>query len=119
MRKKLRALHYAARHSIGIEAGAQSATSELSFLVEKFQLIKLQICRIDKILIRLVDEAEEGKYILSIRGLNYISVAGLLAELGSFRSYRSAKHSAQAGNTSKDCPREAGACQHSDNTRYV
>ena len=41
MRKKLRELHYAARHSIGIEAGAQSVTSELSFLVEKFQLIKL------------------------------------------------------------------------------
>ena len=91
MRKKLRALHYVARHSIGIEAGAQSVTSELSFLVEKFQLIKLQICRIDRTLVRLVDEAEEGKYLLSIRGLNYISVAGLLAELGSFGSYRSAK----------------------------
>jgi len=91
MRKRLRTLHYAARHSIGIEAGAQSVASELSFLVEKFQLIKLQICRIDKTLVRLVDETEEGKYILSIRGLNYISVAGLLAELGSFRSYRSAK----------------------------
>jgi transposase len=42
-------------------------------------------------LIRLVDEAEEGKYLLSIRGLNYISVAGLLAELGCFRAYRSAR----------------------------
>ena len=28
---------------------------------------------------------------LSIRGLNYIAVAGLLAELGSFKLYRSAK----------------------------
>jgi len=38
-----------------------------------------------------VDETEEGKYLLLIIGLNYISVAGILAELGSFRSYRSAK----------------------------
>jgi len=38
-----------------------------------------------------VDETEEGKYLLSIRGLNYLSVAGLLAELGSFKQYRSAK----------------------------
>ena len=91
MRRKLHTLHHAARHSIGIEAGAQSVAFELSFLVEKFQLIKRQICRIDGTLVRLVDEAEEGKYLLSIIGLNYISVAGILAELGSFRSYRSAK----------------------------
>jgi len=91
MRRKLHALYYVARHSIGIEAGSKSVASELSFLVEKLQLIKRQVCRIDETLVRLVDEAEEGKYLLSIRGLNYISVAGLLAELGSFRSYRSAK----------------------------
>jgi transposase len=91
MRKKLRALHYAARTSIGIEAGAQSVSSEISFLVEKLHLIKRQVRSIDEVLARLVDETEEGKYLLSIIGLNYISVAGLLAGLGSFRSYRSAK----------------------------
>ena len=91
MRKKLRALHYAARTSIGIEAGAQSVSSEISFLVEKLCLIRQQTRSIDETLARLVDETEEGKYLLSIIGLNYISVAGLLAELGSFRSYRSAK----------------------------
>jgi len=91
MRKKLCALHYAARTSIGIEAGAQSVSSEISFLMEKLCLIRRQVRSIDEILARLVDETEEGKYLLSIIGLNYISVAGLLAELGSFRSYRSAK----------------------------
>jgi len=91
MRRKLRALHYAAQVSIGIEAGAQSVSSEISFLVEKLCLISRQIRSIDETLARLVDETEEGKYLLSIIGLNYISVAGLLAELGSFRSYRSAK----------------------------
>jgi len=91
MRKKLRALHYAARTSIGIEAGARSVSSEISFLVEKLCLIRRQIRSIDETLAKLVDRTEEGKYLLSIIGLNYISVAGLLAELGSFRSYRSAK----------------------------
>jgi len=91
MKRKLCALHYAARTSIGIEAGAQSVSSEISFLVEKLRLIRRQTRRIDEALARLVDETEEGKYLLSIIGLNYISVAGLLAELGSFRSYRSAK----------------------------
>jgi len=91
MRKKLRALHCAAQVSIGIDAGAQSVSSEISFLVEKLCLIRRQIRSIDETLARLVDKTEEGKYLLSIIGLNYISVAGLLAELGSFRSYRSAK----------------------------
>ena len=47
--------------------------------------------RIEEVLVRLVDQTEEGKYLLSIRGLNYISVAGILAEMVSFRSYRNAK----------------------------
>ena len=91
MQKKLAALHYAARSSIGIAAGAKSVSSEISFLVEKLELIRRHICAIEKMMIRLVDETEEGKYLLSIRGLNYIAVTGLLAELGCFKQYRSAK----------------------------
>jgi len=91
MRRKLRALHDVARASIGIAAGAMSVSCEIAFLVEKLDLIRGQVCIIDKVLIRLVDETEEGKYLLSIRGLNYIAVAGLLAELGCFKSYRTAK----------------------------
>jgi transposase len=91
MRKKLRELHHMARVSIGIAAGARSVSSEISFLVEKLELIREHICIIDRTLVSLVDETEEGKYLLSIRGLNYIAVAGLLAELGCFKSYRTAK----------------------------
>jgi len=91
MRKKLRALHYLARTSIGIDAGARSLSYEIAFLVDKLELIRRQICIMEGTLVRLVDETEEGKYLLSIRGLNYIAVAGLLAELGCFKTYRSAK----------------------------
>jgi hypothetical protein len=66
-------------------------SSEISFLVEKLELIRRHIRVIDGTLIKLVDETEEGKYLLSIRGLNYIAVAGLVAELGCFKAYRSAK----------------------------
>jgi transposase len=91
MRKKLKALHYSAKTSIGIDAGALSVSSEIAFLVDKFELIRRQICIMEGTLVKLVDETEEGKYLLSIRGLNYIAVAGLLAELGCFKLYRSAK----------------------------
>jgi len=91
MRRKLRTLHYSAKTSIGIEAGARSVSYEISFLVEKLELIRRHIRIIENTLVRLVDETEEGKYLLSIRGLNYVAVAGLLAELGCFKLYRSAK----------------------------
>jgi transposase len=91
MRRKLVALHQVAISSIGIAAGARSVASEITFLVEKLELIKGQICSIERTMVGLVDETEEGKYLLSITGLNYISVAGLLAELGCFKLYRTSK----------------------------
>jgi len=108
MRKKLRALHYSARTSIGIDAGARSVSSEIAFLVDKLELIRQQICIMEGKLIRLVDETEEGKYLLSIRGLNYIAVAGLLAELGCFKAYRSARQMIKMAGTNPTESESAG-----------
>jgi transposase len=91
MRKKLRTLHCSAKTSIGIHAGARSLSSEIAFLVDKLELIKRHIHIVEPTLTKLVNETEEGKYLLSIRGLNYIAAAGLLAELGSFKLYHSSK----------------------------
>jgi transposase len=91
MKRKLLALHYAARHSAGVKAGAWSVSCEIALLAEKLYLVNRHIRQFEQILVRLVDETEEGKYLLSITGLGYISVAGLLAELGSFRSYHNAR----------------------------
>ena len=91
MRRKLGELRSLAMASIGIEAGARSVSMEVCFLVEKLKLIREQVQTTERTLIKLVDASEEGKYLLSIRGLHYIAVAGLLAELGCFKSYRSAK----------------------------
>jgi len=108
MRKKLRALHYLARTSIGIDAGACSLSSEISFLVDKLELIRRQICTLEPTLVRLVDETEEGKFLLSIRGLNYIAVAGLLAELGCFKAYRSARQMIKMAGTNPTESESAG-----------
>ena len=90
-KKKLRSLYNVAGTSVGIEVGAKAISLEIGFLIEKLRLIKRQLQSLEEILIKLVDQTEEGKYLLSIRGLNYIGVAGLMAELGCFRLYRSAK----------------------------
>lgn len=91
MRKKLRALHQAAQTSIGVKSGAASVALEVSLLVDRLRLIGQQVDRVVESLTTLVDRTEEGKYLLSIPRINYLSTAGLLAELGPFRSYRNAK----------------------------
>ncbi len=91
MRKKLRALHQAAQTSIGIRPGADSVAVEVTLLVSRYYLIEQQVDRLVEALIRLVDRTEEGKYLLSIPGINYLSAAALLAELGPFKSYHNAK----------------------------
>jgi transposase len=91
MRKKLRALHQAAQTSIGIKPGGGAVAVEVTLLVSRYYLIEQQVDRLVKSLIRLVDKTEEGKYLLSIPGINYLSAAALLAELGPLRSYHNAK----------------------------
>jgi len=107
-RSKLKAIHGVAKASIGIEAGARSVAFEVTFLVDKIDLIKRQIFTIEQMLIGLVDETEEGKYMLSIRGLNYISVAGLLAELGCFKAYRTARQLIKMAGTNPTESESAG-----------
>jgi transposase len=91
MRKKLRTLHQAAQTSIGIKPGADAVATEITLLVSRYCLIEQQVDRLVKSLVRLVDRTEEGKYLLSIPGINYLSAAALLAELGPLNLYHNAK----------------------------
>jgi transposase len=91
MRKKLRALHQASQTSIGIKPGAKAVAMEVSLLVSRYCLVEQQVDRFVKSLIQLVDRTEEGKYLLSIPGINYLSTAALLAELGPLKWYQNAK----------------------------
>jgi transposase len=89
--KKLKALYCVAKTSIGIPAGSRLVSREIALLVDKYKLIRQHIRELESELVKLVDATEEGQYLLSVKGLNYIAVAGLLAELGCFKAYRSAK----------------------------
>ena len=108
MKKKLRELHRVAGSSAGIKPGAAPVALEISFLVERLRLIRTQVDKTVEVLTRLVDKAKEGKYLLSIRGLNYVSVAGILAELGSFKSYRNAKQLVKMAGTNPTESESAG-----------
>jgi len=88
--QKLRAIYSLAQTSAGIEAGAASVSVELSFLVQRLRLFTEQIERLEDTLVRLVKSIPDARYLLSIVGISYISVAGILAELGPLSTYRNA-----------------------------
>jgi len=89
--QKLHALHATAQSSVGIDAAAESVSFELSLLAQRIRLNEEQIEKMEGILVSLVDSIADSRYLLSIRGLSYISVAGMLAELGPLSSYRNAR----------------------------
>jgi transposase len=91
MLRKLSALHQAARTSIGVKPGAGAVALEVTLLASRYGLIQEQIDKLTKSLIRLVQKTEEGKYLLSIPGLNYLSAAAILAETGPLEQYQNAK----------------------------
>ncbi len=99
MRKKLKALHQAARNSIGVKPGAEAVAMEVSLLVGRYCLIEQQVNRLVKSLVQLVDSTEEGRYLLSIPGINYLSTAALLAELGPLKSYQNSKQLVKMAGT--------------------
>jgi transposase len=86
--RKLHAIHSIAQTSIGIDSAAESVSAELSLLVQRIRLNVEQIEKTEDMLIGLVNSIKDSRYLLSIRGLSYITVAGLLAELGPLSSYQ-------------------------------
>ncbi len=99
MVQKLKALRQAACTSIGVRPGADAVATEVSLLVGRYRLIEQQIDRLVKSLVQLVDGTEEGKYLLSIPGINYLSTGALLAELGPLKSYHNAKQLVKMAGT--------------------
>lgn len=89
--KKLEKLHAMAGSSVGITDGANGMASEMALLVARIRLNLEQTDQVIDHLKTLVDAIPESRYILSIRGLNYITVAAIWAGLGPLSNYSNAK----------------------------
>lgn len=106
--RKLREVHRLAGMSAGIREGAASVAREVSLLVQRLQLVVMQMEQQVIHLRQLVDAIPEGRPLLSIPGIGYITVAGLLAELGSLRGYQSSKQLVKMAGTNPTEEASAG-----------
>ncbi len=89
--KKLMGLHRLADMTAGVRSGATSVAKEIAFLAKRLSLIVTQVEEQVDYLRELVDAIPESRCLLSIRGISYITVAGLLAELGPLSNYQNAR----------------------------
>ena len=108
MTKKLRYLHQVAGSSIGVGVGTQGVAREISQLTQRVRIVKEQIEETQKHLKELVGSIDYAQYLLSIEGAGHMTVAGLLAELGSMRSYRKAKQLIKMAGTNPTESESAG-----------
>jgi transposase len=85
---KVRHVHERARTSIGSPLGASAAMRELRRLVERVDALQEQLEEVGKELREMLDGLEEARYLATMPGIGWATVAGLIAEIGPVERYR-------------------------------
>lgn len=108
MIKKILGLHAVASSSIGIREGAEAVSEEIALLVERIKLNSEQMKRLVENIARLVDMIPESRHMLSVPGLSYISVAGIIAGLGPISQYKNGRQLVKMAGTNPTQRESAG-----------
>jgi len=85
--KRARKLKKAALNSIGIKEGAEFARFELNNILEQFELLKKQLELLEEKVEKLLENMPEAKYMESVKGVGFMTVAGFIAEVGDVNNY--------------------------------
>ncbi len=106
--KKLLELHCLAGNTAGVQPGAGAVAKEITYLAKRLSLMMMQQAEELDHLLKLTLTIPESRYLLSIRGIGYLTVAGLLAELGSLTSYKNARQLVKMAGTNPTQAESAG-----------
>lgn len=107
-KQKLYELYGIAKTSVGITAGVIGMAEEIALLVPRLILNIEQTEQVIKRLKALVDSIPESRYILSIRGISYITTAAIWAGLGPMSNYTNAKQCVKMAGTNPTEKESAG-----------
>lgn len=88
-----------AKNTVGVREGAGSVAKEIAFLASRLSLVMAQVTEEVDHMVKLVRAIPESRYLLTIRGIGCITVAGLLAELGSLKNYQNARQLVKMAGT--------------------
>lgn len=85
---RARALYDAAKHSVGIKEGLESNLFEQRQILSLINLSESFVSEAEEQMGRYLSQVPYSKYLLSLKGLGLVSVAGLIGEAGDFRKFK-------------------------------
>jgi transposase len=85
--ERAKALYMTAKHSIGIKEGVIGISLAIKDLVNQLKLIKKQIALSEEKLKELVNQHEEGRYLLSMPDIGVVTASELIGETGGLNNY--------------------------------
>lgn len=81
-KKKVEKLMEAARHSVGVEYGLDSARLQLQMLIEELEFLQKQLDEVEKRMAELLQQTGYAEQLLGIKGIGIVSAASFLGEIG-------------------------------------
>ena len=86
-RERARELYAAAKTSVGTREGRQGILFEIKEILSIIETAEHFVAEIEKEMSRHLEKIPYSRFILSIKGVGEITVAGLIGEVGDFREY--------------------------------
>ena len=86
--ERARELYAAAKTSVGTIEGRQSVQLEVKEILSIIETTESFVTEIEKEMSHHLEKIPYSKFILSIKGIGDITVAGLIGEVGDFREYK-------------------------------
>ena len=86
--ERARELYTAAKTSVGIKEGRKSILFEIKEILSIIKTTESFIAEIEKEISHHLKEIAYSKFIISMKGIGEITVAGLIGEVGDFRKYK-------------------------------
>jgi transposase len=87
-RFKIQQAHEKASHTVASPEGAEAFAAEIQRIVERVDLISQQIDALSIAIQEHLRDLEEAQYLRTLPGIGWVSVAGLIAEIGPIDKYR-------------------------------
>ena len=86
--ERARELYAAAKSSVGVKEGRQSILFEIKEILSIIETTESFVTEIEQEMSHHLAKIPYSKFILSIKGIGDITVAGLIGEVGDFREYK-------------------------------
>jgi transposase len=87
-RAKVRSVHEKAQRSVVCDEHLEAAASEVRRIVARYDLLASQLAEVQAEVEALLGQIEEARWLATIPGLGFASVAGIIAHVGPIARYR-------------------------------